>query len=475
MFKNFLKDFVVYGFATVFPRVVSVLLVKLHTTVLLPGAYSVNTSFYVWAAYLNVLLTYGMETAFFRFFTRSKHPSKIIYTAFISLFVSSCTFLLLVFYFAENIAVFMGFEKVIHFKTLAGITFLDTLVVIPYALLRANGKARHYGFAKIFHALLYAVLNVVFLLPFFMAESIAFLQGYFGGLEGLIFFANLIASGVVFLLLMPRFLSGQLWIFDGTLLCKMLRYSLPLTVSGFAYITNENLDKLLMVHLLGKKIMGGYAGAYKIAVFMTLFVMAFRLGAEPLFFQLHHQQKKRGYYADIMNWFVIFGAVLVLFVVAFLQEIATLLLGNPLYQNYLAIVPIILVANLFSGMYSNLSVAYKLTDRTHYTMYISILGAICTAVFLWWSLPRFGFMAAAWTTLFVYFLMATLSYFIGQKIYPIPYPIFKIMFYLGVVSLFSFLMFTTNPSVLFRGLYLMIFVLMVLFLERNFLLNFRKF
>lgn len=451
--KRFFKDTLIYGFAAVLPKAINVLLVKLHTSTLTTSEYSVNTSFYVWAAYFNVILTYGMETAFFRFFNSEKEKGNVVSTAFLSLFSSTLLALVSLLIFKNELVALLGFSNPLHFSLLVWITILDTLVVIPFAYLRVTGKSKKYTLFRVLNIGVYAFFNV--LLLWFLPGSDALQSSYQTIVgtsynpqfkEGYIFIANLIASSLTFACVLPILFKFQIR-FDFSLLKKMLRYAWPILVAGIAYTTNENLDKLILEDWLGKSIMGAYAGAYKIGVIMSLFIMAFRLGAEPFFFNHAKEKNAPHTYALILKWFVIVGALFTLLIVSQVNSIALLFLGSKEYYTAISIVPIIVVANLFLGMYNNLAVWYKLTDKTRYGMYFSVLGAAITVGLLFVFIPRIGFMGAAWATLAAYFSMLVTSYMVGQKHYPIPYNVKDITFYLlltiGLSSL-SFLQFRGN-------------------------------
>ena len=213
-----------------------------------------------------------------------------------------------------------------------------------------------------------------------------------------------------------------------------------------AFVTNENLDKLLLGDLIGESQMGIYAACYKLGVFMTLYIMAFRLGAEPFFFNQADKKNAKETYAKILTWFTILGALFMVIVVVFIDVFAHILLGKPEYFEALQIVPIILLANLFLGIYNNLSIWYKLTDKTKFGMYFSVLGAIITIIFNVLMIPRIGFMASAWATLITYGFMMILSYFVGKKHYPVPYQLKKVGFYVLFATALCWASFS-----LFRG------------------------
>ena len=464
--KRFFKDTIIYGIAAVLPRAINIILVKLHTNSLTSDKYAENTIYFVYAAYFNAILTYGMETAFFRFFTKEKEKGKVVSTSFISLLVTTILFLSVMLIYSNNIAIYFGFANPIYFQILILVTTFDTLVVIPYAYLRVANKPIKFAFYKILNILIYAFFNLYFLLyiPYAIkngAYAPNFITANFeqNPLVLYIFVANLIASLITFLFLSPLIFKFK-FIFDKKLLYKMLTYGLPIMIGSLAFVTNENLDKLLISKYLGKDQMGIYAACYKLGVFMTLYIMAFRLGAEPFFFNHAKEKNAKETYAKILTWFIIVGAIFMLIIVAFIDNFANILLGKEEYFEALAIVPIILLANLFLGIYNNLSIWYKLTDKTKYGMYFSIIGAFITIAFNIIFIPKIGFMASAWATLLAYSLMTIISYFYGKKYYTVPYNIKSIFIYLLISVSFSYLSF-----ILFRGNLLMSILLISIFVS----------
>lgn len=438
--KSFIKNTLVYGIAAVLPKAISVLLVGLHTKTLANTAqFNVNTEFYVWAAYFNVLLTFGMETTFFKFFNSEKNKNNVLSTSFYTVTALTTIILSLLFVNASFLSNYLGFNEVIHFKTLIGILWFDTLAVIPFAYLRVNNKAFHYAILRIINICIYGLLNV-FLLLWLKDDTI--IQNWYptDSKVGYIFLANVMASLLTFLMLIP-ILKGFKPKIDFRLLKKMLGYGWPILVAGLAYVTNENLDKLILPQFLNDSIAGAYAGSYKLGVFMSLFIMAFKLGAEPFFFNVAKDDNAQIKYALILKWFSYLGAFIVLFIIAYLDFFAQLLLKKPSYLTALNIVPFILIANLFLGIYNNLSVWYKVTSKTRYGMYLSILGAIITVIGLFVLVPKFGYISAAWVTVLAYGSMMFASYYLGQKHYPVPYDMTKIGFIFILMCLFAFLSF----------------------------------
>ncbi len=463
--KRFFKDTIIYGIAAVLPRAINIILVKLHTHALPAEKYAENTIFFVYAAYFNALLTYGMETAFFRFFTKEKEKGKVISTAFVSIFTTTILFLVAMFYYIEPIANYFGFTNPDYLKILVLVTAFDTLVVIPYAYLRVANRPIKFAFYKIVNICIYAIFNLYFL----WYVPLALKKGNFvpelvsthfqnNDLVIYIFIANLIASLATFLMLVPIIFKFKIK-FSKKLLYKMLGYGLPIMVGSLAFVTNENLDKLLLGKLIGKEQMGIYAACYKLGVFMTLYIMAFRLGAEPFFFNQAKEKNAKATYAKILNWFTIIGALFLLIIVGFIDVFANILLGNDTYFQALAIVPIILLANLFLGIYNNLSIWYKLTDRTRFGMYFSIIGAAITIGFNILFIPKIGFMASAWATLIAYAFMTVISYFIGKKYYAIAYPLKSIFLYILIAVGFAYLSF-----IYFRGNIFVTFLLIITFI-----------
>ena len=473
LFKRFAKDTAVYGIAAVLPKLVNVLLVRLHTGILEPSAYSDNTQFYIYATYFNVILTYGMETAFFRFFTKMKEKDKVAQTAFTSILLSSLLFLLLLFGFAGSISGFLQINPA-YYKILVAILILDTLVVIPYAYLRVMQKAVKFAYYRIINISIYALLNIVllWLIPYFIDKNILqqteFILQYNTHPKVIyIFIANLIASIFTFILFIPVLQKFRLGI-DLQLLKKMLRYSLPIMIAGLAYATNENLDKLLIGRMLNKEQMGIYAAVYKLGVLMLLYVTAFRLGAEPYFFSQHKAKDARQQYAKILLWFTIFGAIFFVGIMTFLDFISGLLIGQAVYLEALHIVPVILTAYLIFGIYNNLSVWYKLTDKTRFGMYLSVFGALITIVFNIVMIPKIGYMASAWATLAAYGGMSIFSYLLGRKYYPVPYQTGKVIFYIISPALTGWVIFTYFYKVYpVKIAILILYILLVFAMERK--------
>lgn len=469
--KRFFQDTFIYGLATVLPRLMNFLLLPLLTGSLENAGYSDNTTFYIYAAFFNVLLTYGMETSFFRFFSRHKEKNKVFSTAFISLTLTTILFFALVWSYNVELANYVNL-KLRYFNLLISVIALDTLVVIPFALLRATGKPIKFSIIKVLNIALYVALNYFFLwiVPEFNIPL--GILDYSHDLVTYVFIANLIASLFTFFLLSPYFFKTQL-VFDWKILNQLLHYGWPIMVAGLAYVINENFDKWLIPQLLGKDINGAYAACYKIAVFMTIFIQGFRLGAEPFFFNHAKEKNAKNTYALIMKYFVVLGSLMLVFIVAYLHVFKEMIVVRPSYWIAIEIVPVVLLANLMLGIYFNLAYWYKLTDKTRFGMYFSIIGAILTISLNYILLPIIGFMGAAYATLIAYTAMVVISYLIGKKHYNIPYDLKNIGIYLTLGISFAFSSFYIFDNNLIIGsLLVFLFLGIIYFKERKYLIQF---
>jgi len=468
--KRFFKDSIIYGIATVLPRLINFLLVRVHTDALPAEDYAENTDFYIWAALFAVLLTFGMETTFFRFYKDEKKKDRLVSTTFISISLWVGLFLLIFSLFFSQISSFFGFgTNALRLQLFMAILALDTLAMVPFAYLRASNRPIRYTFIKMVNVGIIVLIQLFALrwipnweqngisLPIWVTENYARISKV-----DYIFVANLLGSAISFVFLLPYLLQFK-WQFDKVLFKKMLLYSYPIVIAGLAYVVNENLDKYLIGIYIDKETEGLYAAAYKLAIFMNLYIMAFRLGAEPFFFTISHKENAKETYAQIMKYFVIIGSIVLVGIVLFLDIFKHFI--NPDYWVALGIVPIVLLANLLLGIYHNLSIWYKLIDKTRYGMYFSIIGALVTIVFNVVMLPIIGFMASAWATLAAYGLMVLISYIIGKKHYPIPYELGKILSYLLAGSLLVIVTYYLQPNWIQAIFILILYIGVIYFIE----------
>lgn len=463
LYKNLFKQTAIYGLATVLPRMLSFLLVRLYTGILPTAEYGEVSILLSWMVFFNVILSYGMETAFFRFYNSESDKQNVIATTTISVFWSSIFFLFGALIFRNTLAA-MANVDVQYITYSIWILVLDALVIVPFSKLRANQKPMVYAAIKIGNVAVNLILNLFFLLFLpKIAESNpdSFLGNlYIDNFEiGYIFVSNLLASLLTFVVLSPNYLSLKRN-FDTVLWKKMMRYGLPILVAGIAFAVNEHFDKILLGYLLPENIakseVGAYSACYKLGLFMVLFATAFRLGIEPFFFSHSNNENAPQTYAVITKYFVILGSLILLGVIVFADILKLLLLDNQSYWEAMKVVPLIILANFFLGIYNNLSVWYKLTDKTIIGAYISIVGAIVTLGLNYLLIPKYSYYGSAIATISAYGSMMFISYILGNKYYPIPYDMEKIGAYLGISIAFSVISFYGFRENYFVGIPLLI-------------------
>jgi O-antigen/teichoic acid export membrane protein len=474
--KSLFKQTFIYGLATVLPRMLSFLLVPLYTTdgvlssVAEYGKVSVIFSYFV---LFNVILAYGMETAFFRFFNKEDDKDSVIGTSAISLIVSSLGFFILALILQNQIAAFIQID-VKYINLVIWILLLDALVIIPFAWLRATAQPMRYAIIKILNVAINLGLNLFFLL---WLSDLSYYTALFDTLcvdnfeVSYIFIANLVASAVT-LILVLSFYTKIKYKFDSKLWKTMFRYAFPILIAGVAFSINETFDRILLDRLLPPDIaeteIGMYSACYKIALFMTLFATAYRLGIEPFFFSHAKTDNPQKNYAKILEFFVAFGSIILLSVVVFADILKPYIVRSEAYWEAMWVVPIILLANFCLGIYHNLSVWYKITDRTKFGAYISIVGAIITLAINIIFIETYSYKASAIATLVAYSVMMLLSYYFGRKYYPIPYNLKKIGLYLVLSIGMSVLSFYYFRGDYFIGIsMLIVFLGIVFFSEKN--------
>lgn len=473
--KKLFKQTAIYGLATVLPRMLSFLLVPVYTAVMAPGLYGEVSIIFAWFAIFNVFLAYGMETAFFRFYNKEENKETVVSTSLISIGATTILFLLGAFLFKNNLSNLLEIP-VEYIKYVIVILTLDALVIIPFAWLRANEKPTRYAIIKILNVAINLGLNLFFLLllPKMVADSPEgmFSWMYIPNFEiSYIFISMLIASGVTFLLMLPLYLKTG-YTFDKDLWKNMMKYAWPVLIAGVAFTINEVFDRILLERLLDPSIadekVGMYSACYKLGVFMTLFATAFRMGIEPFFFSHAGTENPQKAYAQITNYFVVLGSVILLTVVVFADVLKVLFVRDEAYWEAMPIVPLILLASFFLGIYHNLSVWYKVTDKTRYGAFISVIGAIITIGINFAFIPLIGYIASAIATVLAYGSMMILSYYFGKSHYPVPYNFRKIIFYLGISILFSALSFYVfKRNLIIGSVFLLLFFGLVYKMEND--------
>lgn len=467
--------------AAVLPKIFSFLLVPLYTDALHDkGDYGRVSVLFSWMIFFNVLLAYGMETAFFRFYNREKDKQAVVETTMVSLVWTSFAFLFAALLFRGQLSAWAGIDPE-YISYLVWILLLDALAIIPFSKLRARQRPIRYAVIKVGSVLVNLVLNVFFLiyLPKIAAGGRG---GFFDSIYyenfqvGYIFVSNVIASLLTLLAFAPDYLKLR-WHFDAALWKRMLVYGLPVMVAGVAFAINEQFDKILLQKLLPLSVeraeeqVGIYSACYKIGLFMVLFRTAYTLGIEPFFFSHADKENAAHTYATITRYFVVFGSFIQLAVIVFADVLKQIMLRDEVYWEGMKVVPLIIFANFFLGIYTNLSVWYKLIDKTYIGALISLVGAAVTLQLNFWLIPLDGpfggYYGSAIATIGAYGSMMLISYLMGQKYYPVPYDKKRIGGYLALSIFFSLLYFYRFRENYWVGAALMLAFLIVIFLAEK--------
>ena len=454
----------IYGLPSIIGRILGYFLVPLYTRVFTQAEYGIVNVFYSYTALLLVILIYGMETAFFRYAEKEQDKDKVFSTAFFSLILSSSVFLVLALLFSGTIAEWVQYpghaNYIVWFALI--ITF-DVLSAIPFAKLRALNRPIRFAAIKVINISVNIFLNLFFILlcPWLMKHAgqgfyehfLRFIYNPEWGIE-YIFISNLAASLVVLVFLIPE-MKGFRFRPDPVLWRRMFLYALPLLFAGLAGVANETFDRILLRYLLPPGIaeaeVGVYGACYKIAILMTLFIQAYRYAAEPFFFAYAKEKDARETYSRVMTFFVIAVSALFLVTMLYLDDAVIRFIGRD-FREGRKVIPILMFAHLFLGIYYNLSIWYKLTGQTIYGAYLSVGGSVITIVLniLW--IPRSpehylsGYMGSAWATFIGYGVMMVLSWLIGQKFYRIPYNLKKIIGFLTLTVALYFLSVFLRPD-----------------------------
>lgn len=409
------------------------------------GGYSL---LYSWIAVANIIFTYGFETGYFRFCNKQEIDRQSLFqTAFGSILMSTVVLICILSFFKISINNFMNLdghpEYIIWCLCLIG---LDALCSIPFAKLRQENRPKKYAFIKLSGIVVNILFTLFFLvwMPQYVNDNLdVTITHWFNNQNriGLLLIANILQNLVVFLMLFSEWKNFRFNI-NIKLWKQLFKYSAPMLFIGLAGMINEVMDRQMLAKLLpsdvdAQSVVGIYAANYKLAIFITLFIQAFKMAAEPFFFNQSKEKNAADLYARVMKWFVITLALAFLFSALYL-DIWQYLIGAP-YRSGLGIVPILLCANICLGIYYNLTVWYKLTDRMQMGLYITLFGAAITLIGNYLFIPQWGMYAAAWTTLVCYASMTLVTYFIGQKYYYVPYPVKRIGLYLSVMLLCFFL------------------------------------
>ena len=438
--KSLIKDTAVYGLSSIIGRFLNWCLVPLYTIMFPAAEYGVVTYVYSIVALALIILIYGMETGFFRFANHDRYddPMEVYSTSLISLASTSSIFLVVVFLFLGPITEAMncgGHESYIAMMAIA--VAVDAFTALPFSYLRYKKRAIRFASIKLINIAINIGLNLWFILvcPWLAEQNPEVLGRLYDPSFGIgyIFLANLVSSVIVLLLLVPE-LRGFSWRFNPTLWREMISYSFPLLILGIAGILNQTIDKIMLPELLSDKAdamaqLGIYGANYKIAIVMVMFIQAFRFAYEPFIFAQNREkgEDKNQAYRDAMKYFVVFAMFIFLGVMYYIDILKYFI--SPNYFSGLKVVPIIMIAEFFFGVFFNLSLWYKLTDKTIWGTWFSLFGLAITVVLNVVLVPRMGYMGCAWAALGCYGAMMLASYLVGRAKHPIGYETSRLVGY----------------------------------------------
>lgn len=475
--KRLATDTVYYGLSSIIGKFLNWLLVPMYVRVLEnSGEYGIVTNIYAWTALFAVILTYGMETGFFRFINKKdeSNPTKVYSTTLISIASTSFLFILFALSFLDPISHAIGYaDHPEYIGMMALILGMDAFSSIPFAYLRYQQRPIRFATLKLINIILNILLNIFFLIvcPWIHTHNPALIDWFylpdFG--VGYVFVSNVITSAVNIILLLPQ-LTGFRYRLDTMLLKKMLSYSFPILLLGIAGIFNQTADKILFPFLFEDKAyanqqLGIYGACFKIAVVMMMFIQAFRYAYEPFIFAQNKQEDDKKSYAIVMKYFIILTLLIFLGVMFYIDIIKHFV--TPEYYEGLRVVPIVMLGELFFGIYFNLSLWYKLTDQTRWGAYFSTIGCVLTIVIIVVFARTYGYMACAWASFGSNLLMMLLSYFVGQRKFPVAYDLKSALRYFLIAGvLFGIGMYMPFPAtwmaLLFRTLLLGLFILYII-------------
>lgn len=453
--KSLVKDTAIYGISSIAGKFINYLLVPIQTAAFAAagGEYGVVTNIYAYTALLMVILTYGMETAFFRFANKTEEDVRKVYsTTLVSVGSTALLFIAVVLLLLPQIAGFMKYSDhpdwvAVMFACVA----IDAFKCIPFAYLRYQKRPVKFATLQIVNITLNIVLNLIYLivLPAWKINLFGLYDEQFTLNVGMVFYINLVCT-VIVLLCFKAELTGFRYTFDKALWRRMIRYAWPLLILGIAGILNQTLDKIIFPYLYSgvdeKAQLGIYGAATKIAMIMAMITQAFRYAYEPFVFGNAKENNNRETYAKAMKYFIIFTLLAFLVVIGYMDVLKYIIRNHDYWQG-LRVVPIVMVAEIMMGVYFNLSFWYKLIDKTIYGAWFSGIGCLVLVTVNVIFVPTYSYMACAWGGVAGYGTAMLLSYFVGQKKYPIDYPIKSIFVYVAITALFFAIM-TLMPETL---------------------------
>ena len=480
--KKLAQETAIYGVSSIFGRFLNWCLFPLYSYVLVDSSdYGIVTNLYAWTALVVIILTYGMETGYFRFINKQpKHEqtdNKVYSTTLTSVGATSLLFSIICIVFGPQIAASLGYASHPEFIQMLGVVVsMDAFDSIPFSYLRYKNKPIVFASLKLVMIFVNIIFNIFFLVicPKLAVSNPELIDWFYVPNYGVgyIFVANLISTTAVTLALMPYVFVGK-WNFDKTLLRSMLKYSLPLLLLGVAGIMNQTIDKIIfpMVYPNPAEAMrelGIYGACFKVAMVMMMFTYAFRFAYEPFIFAKNSDADSKATYSNAMKYFVITTLFIFLIIIAYI-DIFKLLLG-PQYREGIRIIPIVLMAYFLQGVMYNLSLWYKLVDKTMFGAWFSLIGFIVTLVINIVFIPIYSYMASAWAALVSAVVMVVLSYVFGQKYYPIHYKLKTLGLYFGLTMLLLAAMYLVSfewpvVNILYRTILVAIYVAIVAWRE----------
>lgn len=440
--KRLAGQTVIYGLSSIVPRFLNYFLVPLHTHIFPnPATYGIVGDLYSWIVILLIVLTYGMETAYFWFSKNEKDANAVYSTSLISLISTSSLFILFTVLFSQSLANLLDYPQHPEYIIWCGIILgVDAICAIPFVKLRRENKALKFSGFKLLNVVINVSFTILFLVVFpWINRHIVHLPSFIYSPKvgiGYVFIANIIASVSTMAMLYKDF--NIKITFDVQLWKRMLKYALPLLLAGLAGGINDAIDRQFIKYTIPDELhpmhqLGVYFAVVKIAVILTVFVQTFRFAAEPFFFSYEKEKDSRQVFADIMKYFAVFCFIIFIGTLGNLSWIKYLIKNT--YWSGLSVVPIILLANVFVGIYLNLSIWYKLSGKTMYGAYIIVFGSAITVLVNYLFVYKYGYLASAYARLICYVAMTAVCYWLGQKYYRIPYNLKEIALYF-LLSLF---------------------------------------
>ena len=471
--KTLFKDTALYGMSSIVGRFLNYLLVPLYTAKIAAssGGYGVITNVYAYTALLLVILTFGMETTFFRFVNKEgANPMRTYSTVLIMVGSVALLFVALVLAFINPVSSFMGYSAHEEYvAVMAACVAIDAFQCIPFAYLRYKHRPWKFVALKMLFIVLNITLNIVYFVVLPAMYSNPSTHGFAASLYdpnvgvGYVFRLNLFCTAIITFFFWKE-LTGFRWVFDKILFRKMLSYSWPILLLGITGILNQTADKILFPIVSpgaeGHVQLGIYGAAAKIAMIMAMITQAFRYAYEPFVFGSAKEKGSRDTYGKAMKYFIIFTLLAYLVVVGYL-DVLKYIIGRDYWEG-LKVVPVVMAAEIMMGVYFNLSFWYKLIDKTIYGAWFSGVGCVVLVLINVLLIPKYGYMACAWAGVAGYGTAMLLSYFVGQKKYPINYPLKSITVYICIAALFTAIMLYT-PQSLPKALRLGINTLLIIF------------